>query len=72
MFHDSPLAEVVAELERYRRGRVLILDDRIAALPVTAVIDVRETDAMLRTIGATLPVRVRRLTDLLVLIGPAA
>lgn len=71
VFHDAPLAEVVAELERYRRGRVLILDDRVAALPVTAVIEVRETDAMLQTIAATLPVRVRRLTDLLVLIGPA-
>ena len=71
VFHDSPLGEVVADLERYRSGRVLIVDDRIAALPVTAVIDVRETDSMLQTIAATLPVRVRRLTDLLVLIGPA-
>ena len=71
VFHDSPLGEVVADLERYRSGRVLIVDKRIAALPVTAVIDVRQTDAMLDTIAATLPVRVRRLTNLLVLIGPA-
>jgi transmembrane sensor len=72
VFHDAPLGEVVADLERYRRGRVIITDARIGALPVTAVIDVRQTDAALQTIADTLQVRVRRLTDLLVLISPAA
>ena len=71
VFHDAPLSDVVADLERYRGGRVLILDEGIATLPVTAVIDVREADAMLDIIAATLPVRVRRLTGLLVLIGSA-
>ena len=71
VFHDSPLGDVVADLERYRSGRVLITDEGVAALPVTAVIDLRQTDTMLDSLAATLPVRVRRLTDLLVLIGPA-
>jgi transmembrane sensor len=71
IFHDSPLGDVVADLERYRRGRIVVTDDRINALPVTAVIDARQTDAALRTIADTLPVTVRRITDLLVLISPA-
>jgi transmembrane sensor len=71
VFHESPLGDVVADLERYRHGRILITDGRISKLPVTAVIDARQTDAALRTIGDTLPVTVRRLSDLLVLISPA-
>lgn len=71
VFLDAPLGDVVADLERYRRGRIVVTDRRIGALPVTAVIDVRETDAALRTIADTLPVRVRRMTDLLVLLSPA-
>jgi transmembrane sensor len=72
IFHHSPLGDVVADLERYRRGRIVVTDDRINALPVTAVIDARQTDAALRTIADTLPVTVRRITDLLVFISPAS
>lgn len=72
IFHDSPLGDVVADLERYRRGRIIVTDDRINALPVTAVIDARQTDVALRTIADTLPVTVRRITDLLVFISPAS
>ena len=45
-------------------------DDGIAALPVTAVFDTRQTDAALQTIDDTLPVRLRRIANLVVFISP--
>lgn len=71
IFQDAPLGAVVADLERWRRGRIVITDDRLEALSVTAVFDVHEIDAALQTIADSLPVRVLRLTDLLVLLTPA-
>lgn len=68
VFDEAPLGEVMTELERYRYGRILIASERIAALTVTAVIDVAQADALLDTIAKTLPVRVLRATDLLVVI----
>lgn len=39
VFDRVPLAEVIAELNRYRRGRILVLDSALAARLVTAVIE---------------------------------
>lgn len=72
IFRDAPLGDVVAELERQRRGRIVITDDRLRTIPVTAVFDARQTDAALQTIAGTLPVRLTRVTDLLVLLSPRA
>ncbi|MDC7788024.1 FecR domain-containing protein [Rhodoplanes sp. TEM] len=54
---DVPLRRVLAELERYRRGRIVLTTSRIGAIPVTAIFDTREPEAALRTIADTLPVR---------------
>lgn len=69
-FQDAPLGEVVADLDRYRRGRILILDDALSALPVTGLFLAAEADAALQTIEATLPVRLARLPGGLVVIRP--
>ncbi|MEQ9608573.1 MAG: hypothetical protein RLN99_13005 [Kiloniellaceae bacterium] len=61
MFNQRPLSEVVAELERYRQGRILIVDAAVAALPVTGVFDLADPDATLTAIEAILPVQVVRL-----------
>ena len=58
MFEDVPLADVLRELQRYRRGRILLMDKDIGNMPVTAVFETRNVDAALATIAATLPVRV--------------
>ncbi|WP_170216313.1 FecR family protein [Allostella humosa] len=70
VFHERPLGQVVRDLERYRWGRILILDPALAAIPVTGVFNARRTDAALDTIAATLPVRVVRVTDLLAIVSP--
>jgi transmembrane sensor len=69
-FDSVPLGEVLADLERYRRGRILVTDSDLAALPVTGVFDLRRGDAALETIARTLPVTVTYVTDLLVLVSP--
>ncbi|MCW0234729.1 MAG: FecR family protein [Ferrovibrio sp.] len=67
-FQEAPLAEVVADLDRYRPGRIVIADAGIAALPVTGFFHAAQAEAALQTIAATLPVRLTRLTDRLVII----
>ena len=71
VFDNRPLGEVLGELERYRRGRIVILDGAVEALPVTGSFAVADTDTALETIARTLPVRLRRPSDLLVLVDAA-
>ncbi|BBK37175.1 iron dicitrate transporter FecR [Allostella sp. ATCC 35155] len=68
VFQDRPLGQVVRDLERHRWGRILVLDDAVAGLPVTGSFQAARGDAALDTIAATLPVRIVRVTDLLTLI----
>jgi transmembrane sensor len=58
VFKDVPLRQVLTELERYRRGRILLLDDAAGDIPVTAVFDSRRAGDALRIIADTLPIRV--------------
>lgn len=67
-FQDAPLGDVVADLDRYRPGRIVILDDSVAKLPVTGFFHAAQAEAALQTIAATLPVQITRLTDRLVVI----
>lgn len=70
IFQEAPLGEVVADLERYRGGRIVFTDERLQAIPVTAVFDAAQADAALDTIAATLPIRMRRVAGLLVVLSP--
>jgi len=58
VFNGRPLAEVVAELERYRAGRIVILEERLKATRVSGVFDLADPAAVLRTLEQTLDVRV--------------
>jgi transmembrane sensor len=53
IFNRRPLESVVAELQRYRAGRIVVLGDRLKALEVTGVFDLDDTDRILRTIEET-------------------
>ncbi len=70
IFQETPLGEVIADLERYRGGRIVVTDSRLRAIPVTAVFDTRQADAALDTIASALPIRLHRLTGLLVILSP--
>lgn len=66
VFRDAPLNEVLAELQRYRHGRIQLLSGNAGSRRVTAVFDARHTDAALDTIAQNLGLRVYRATNLLV------
>ncbi|MGU3497026.1 FecR family protein [Xanthobacteraceae bacterium A53D] len=57
-FADVPLRDVIAELERYRRGRILLVGTAVGDIPVTAVFDARRIDAVLPLMAEMLPIRV--------------
>ena len=43
--------QVLAELERYQHGRILLSDTTLAALEVSGVFDLDEPQALLRTLA---------------------
>jgi len=69
VFQDRPLAEVVAELDRYRPGKILVIDAAIEKLPITGVFGIADTDVALASIEQSLPVKVRKLPGGLVLLS---
>lgn len=72
VFQDTSLGDAIADIERYRGGHIVLTDSSLRALPVTAAFDARQADAALDTIAQTLPIRIRRLTDFLVVLSPRA
>ena len=69
VFDTVPLVEVLAELERYRHGQIIVTDRSIESLPVTGSFSIARSDAALEAIEKTLPVRLSRYTDLLILVS---
>lgn len=68
IFEAQPLATVIEELNRYRRGQIAILNPDLRALKVTGVFDVTDPDGALRMIQHTIPIRYTNLTPYLVLL----
>lgn len=58
VFEDVPLRRVLDELERYRRGRIILMDSSIGDIPATAIFDTKQPENALRIIAETLPVRI--------------
>lgn len=63
------LADLLAELGRYRSG-VLRCHEQVAGLTVSGAFSVRDTDASLRLLQDTLPVRISSLTGYWVTVEP--
>lgn len=68
VFFNTPLREVIAELNRYRGGHIVIVDGGLDDLKVSGVFATDDPGAALGVIADTLPVRVIRMTDFLVLL----
>ncbi len=69
IFSGERLSIVLAELGRYRRGGIVLLDAAAGERRVTGAFDPRNTDDALDVLAATMGVRVTRLTPLLVVVG---
>lgn len=69
IFENQPLPEVLAELARYRSGRVVIFrDESLKTLPVTGSFDTERLDHLLPAIEESLPVRIVSLADRVILL----
>jgi transmembrane sensor len=68
-FSGERLSAVLAELDRFRHGRIVLLDAAAGERRVTGAFDARNTDEALDAIAATMGVEVTRLSPLLVLVG---
>ena len=73
LVQDRPLAEVLDELARQRRGLIRYDAQAIAAIRVTAVLPLDDVDAALQLLQTSFPqLRVRRFTPWLLLVGRGA
>ncbi|MEI2297284.1 FecR family protein [Ensifer sp. MJa1] len=68
VFSRRPLRQVLATLERYRHGRILLLDGSVGDLEVSGIFDLHDTDDALQVLEASLPLRVLRLSGLMVVV----
>ncbi len=69
IFQDRPLADVIEELNRYRSGRIIVMNNDIKTLPVTGVFTTDDTNIALKTIEQSLPITVTKITEKLVLLS---
>ncbi|BBA36690.1 uncharacterized protein sS8_4767 [Methylocaldum marinum] len=61
------LTDVIAEINRYRRRQVALLNDGLAGREINVAIDIRNIDAWLDALGETLPVRILRVGPIVLL-----
>ncbi|MGU3575411.1 FecR family protein [Brucellaceae bacterium C25G] len=71
IFEDKPLRQVLADLNRYRRGTIRATDSKLLNLRVSGIFDIKNPDGVLDVIKSTLPIRSRELTSYLVFLSPA-
>ncbi|MDI2590992.1 FecR family protein [Pseudomonas sp. N3-W] len=63
VFNNASLAEVAAEVSRYRDKPLTVGNDKVASLRLTSVFKSNNTDALLKALPNILPVAVRTLSD---------
>lgn len=68
VFDAAPLRQVLQQIGRYRRGRILLIDPDLGAMPVSAVIDTADAGAALNHLAASLPIRLRVLPGIATLV----
>lgn len=68
VFSGEPLRQVLATLERYRHGRIVVLDAAAAEQRVSGIFDLNDTDQALQVLEDSLPVTVTHLTGMIVVV----
>ncbi|GAB4065097.1 FecR family protein [Ancylobacter sonchi] len=68
VFSGQPLRDVLETLQRYRHGRIVVLDDAAANLKVSGIFDLRDTDEALQVLETSLPVAISHLTGMMVVV----
>lgn len=71
IFEDQTLRTVLADVNRYRTGRIILLSGTLGDLRVSGSFDMRNPDRSLEAILATLPIQVHSVSRYLVLLQAA-
>jgi len=71
VFADALLGNVVAALNRWRSGRLVIMSNALAKRPVTLIVDLQRSDAIVSQLAEALPIRIVNVTSYLTLLFPA-
>ncbi|MFZ2452492.1 MAG: FecR family protein [Methylovulum miyakonense] len=58
-----PLKQAIAEINRYRRGQIRLLDDKLGEKEVNIAVDIQHIDAWLEALQTTMGVKVERLGE---------
>jgi transmembrane sensor len=69
IFRDVPLAHVIAEVNRYRPGRIILLDSQIGRRNVVADFRLDRLDAVVEFVARVMNAPVRLLPGGIVLLG---
>lgn len=70
VFELAPLAEVLAQLQRYRPGYLLIGDERLRSLKVSGTFQLDRLDEGLATLEQAFALKVERYTDYVLVLRP--
>ncbi len=68
VFVRTPLADVVQDLARYHRGYIVIMNPALRSLPITGIYNLSDPAHVFATMADTLPLRLVRFTDHLIVI----
>jgi transmembrane sensor len=68
IFDGQPLSEVVAELQRYHAGPIIVADARAAQYRLSGEYDIHGIDALLAALPEILPVRVEKRAEATIVI----
>lgn len=68
-FENEPLYQVVAELNRYSKAKILIEDDAIVNLPISGVFRLERVDVILDALEDVIPIEIVRYPDRYALVG---
>jgi transmembrane sensor len=71
VFKGTPLGEVVAALNVWRKGRLVVMDRALAQRPVTFIVHVDDLADIGVVLERTLPVRLVQITPFLIFVLPA-
>lgn len=71
VFRDTPLHQVVERLRPYTSAYLLVTDETLGRLSITAAVDTRQVDAALGSLQVILPIEVTRIGPWLTLIRAA-
>jgi transmembrane sensor len=69
VFVDTPLLQVIAEINRYRHGHVILIDQALSALPVDATFRLDRIDDAVPRLADVFGAKIRSLPGGIVLFG---